>query len=56
MDRFVGTVFNLPLGTAGYGVPPPQNVMSSDGRVVVSLFLDAQIWRDGIYSNKALSI
>lgn len=56
MDRFMGTVFNLPLGTAAYGVPPSQSVLSPDGGIVVSLSLRDQTQRDGMYSNRSPSI
>lgn len=36
VDRIAGLMFNLPLGTAAYGLPTKQQVVSPEGNVMVS--------------------
>ena len=39
VDRFIGMMFNLPLGTAGYPFELPKRIVSDDGEVLTQSFM-----------------
>lgn len=39
VDRFIGTMFNLPLGTAAYAFQLPKRIISDEGSVITQSFM-----------------